>query len=105
MTPRALPVAASVAYAANCALGLAVAARLIDTHEIRGVHHALFTVTTALTGASAAAPCRIMRGKDGLMFHCLQDAGIGVLNGHQITRGKSIRAKRPNGLKNADIRN
>ena len=75
MTPRALPVAASVAYAANCALGLAVAARLIDTHEIRWVHHALFTVTTALTGASAAAAIGAGRPKPALAFA----AALGVL--------------------------
>lgn len=41
-------------YAANVALGTAVAARVIDTRRIRWVHHAVFTVTISLTAASVA---------------------------------------------------
>lgn len=47
--------AASIGYLANCALGASVATRLIDTHEIRWVHHALFTTTAALTSVTAVA--------------------------------------------------
>ena len=42
--------AAATAYAANCALGAAVAARLIDTRRFRWVHHALYVMTCATTG-------------------------------------------------------
>ncbi|WP_336643133.1 hypothetical protein [Microbacterium sp. MMO-113] len=42
--------AAATAYGANCALGLAVAARLIDTRRFRWVHHALYILTCATTG-------------------------------------------------------
>lgn len=39
--------AAAVSYAANCALGTAVAAKLVDSSGFRGVHHALYIVTCA----------------------------------------------------------
>jgi hypothetical protein len=40
--------AATVGYAANCALGASVALRLVDTRDVRWVHHALYLVTCAL---------------------------------------------------------
>lgn len=45
-------IAAAVAYAANCALGLAVAARVIDTSGFRWLHHALY-IATCVTSAAA----------------------------------------------------
>lgn len=55
--PRTAPpllVAAAGAYAANCALGGAVALRLLDTSGYRWLHHAVFTATAGLTGLAAA---------------------------------------------------
>ncbi|WP_144881437.1 hypothetical protein [Microbacterium paraoxydans] len=47
--------AAATAYAANCALGAAVAAQLIDTRRFRWVHHALYILTCATTGLAVVA--------------------------------------------------
>jgi hypothetical protein len=48
--------AATVSYAANCALGASVSLRLIDTRNVRWVHHALYLATFALaTGAMSSA--------------------------------------------------
>lgn len=41
--------ASGLCYAANCALGTAVAARLIDTKRFRWVHHALYIATVSTT--------------------------------------------------------
>lgn len=46
---------AATAYAANCALGAAVAARLIDTRRFRWVHHALYILTCATAGLAVVA--------------------------------------------------
>lgn len=40
------------AYAANALLGVSVATRLIDTSEVRWVHHGLFTATAVATSAA-----------------------------------------------------
>ena len=48
-------VAAASAYAANCALGTAVAARVIDTRNFRWVHHGLYIATCATTALALAA--------------------------------------------------
>ncbi|PYY39666.1 MULTISPECIES: hypothetical protein [unclassified Curtobacterium] len=48
--------AAAVAYVVNCLWGTAVAVRLIRTRKLRVVHHGLFVVTAALTGAAATTP-------------------------------------------------
>ena len=48
-------VAAAVAYTANCALGLAVAARIIDTSGFRWLHHALYIATCATSAAAFSA--------------------------------------------------
>nr|WP_314844659.1 hypothetical protein [uncultured Microbacterium sp.] len=48
-------VAAAVAYIANCALGLAVAARIIDTSGFRWLHHALYIATCATSAAAFSA--------------------------------------------------
>lgn len=39
--------AAAVSYAANCALGLAVVTRVVDTRRYRWIHHALYIATCA----------------------------------------------------------
>ena len=57
-TVRSAPMftAATVSYAANCALGASVALRLIDTRNVRWVHHALYIATFALAaGAMSSA--------------------------------------------------
>jgi len=55
MNRDVLPIAASVSFAANCALGAAVAARVVKTKKVRWVHHALFVTTASLTAAAAVA--------------------------------------------------
>lgn len=55
MNREILPIAASASYAVNCALGVAVATRVISTKEVRWVHHALFVTTATLTAAAAVA--------------------------------------------------
>lgn len=47
--------AATAAYAANCALGAAVAGRLIDTSGFRWLHHALYILTCATTAAALSS--------------------------------------------------
>ena len=47
--------AATVSYAANCALGASVALRLIDTRNVRWVHHALYIATFALAVAAMSS--------------------------------------------------
>ncbi|WP_460801567.1 hypothetical protein [Microbacterium sp. GXF6406] len=44
--------AAAGAYAANCALGASVAARIIDTSGFRWMHHALYIATCATSAAA-----------------------------------------------------
>lgn len=48
-------VAATAAYAANCALGASVALSVVDTRHFRWLHHALYiaTCTTAALAVSA----------------------------------------------------
>lgn len=57
-TEAAIVVAATAAYAANCALGTAVAARLIDTRRFRWVHHVLYVVTCATTAVALVCAWR-----------------------------------------------
>jgi hypothetical protein len=47
--------AATAAYAANVALGTAVALRLVDTRRFRWVHHGLYVSTSVLAGAAASS--------------------------------------------------
>lgn len=47
--------AATIAYGANVALGSAVAARLIDTRDLRWLHHALYIATCTTTASALAA--------------------------------------------------
>ncbi|GGC90945.1 hypothetical protein GCM10011512_17480 [Tersicoccus solisilvae] len=51
--PRTLVTVAAAAYAANCALGASVAARWIDTSNVRWVHHGLYIVTSVTTAVAA----------------------------------------------------
>jgi hypothetical protein len=53
--PSTLFTAATVSYAANVALGSAVAARVVDTHRFRWVHHALYVSTSVLAGAATSS--------------------------------------------------
>lgn len=62
---RPLLRAAAVAYVANCALGSAVAARLVDTRRHRWVHHALYVVTATTTAATVGAGL-LQRSADGI---------------------------------------
>lgn len=56
MPVPALRRAATASYAANVALGVATATRLLDTRRFRWIHHALYIATTTLTvGAVAGA--------------------------------------------------
>lgn len=56
-TSNAAPlfVAVALSYAANCALGTAVAAKLIDTSGFRWLHHALYIATCAFGAAAFSA--------------------------------------------------
>ncbi|MFL0457111.1 hypothetical protein ACH0CV_07195 [Brachybacterium paraconglomeratum] len=49
---RAAVTVAVGAFTANALLGASVAARLLDTSEVRWVHHGLFTATAATTCAA-----------------------------------------------------
>ena len=55
MNPAILFSAATASYAANCAFGVGVATRRIDTGNARWVHHALYVCTLALAGAAATS--------------------------------------------------
>ncbi|MFJ2543371.1 hypothetical protein [Microbacterium sp. NPDC087589] len=47
--------AAAVAYAANVALGSAVAAKVIDTSNFRWLHHAIYIATCVMSAAAFSA--------------------------------------------------
>lgn len=55
MRPAILFTAAATSYAANCALGAAVATRVLDTRHFHWVHHALYICTSTLAGAAASS--------------------------------------------------
>jgi len=67
MMARALATYATVAYAANCALGLAVASGRLRTGRARWVHHALYINTAASTAATTAALVA-ERGREGAVI-------------------------------------
>lgn len=48
-------IAATVSYAANCALGTAVATGRVHTGRAHWVHHALYICTSALAAAAASS--------------------------------------------------
>lgn len=50
--------AAATAYAANCALGVAVAAKLVDTSGFRWLHHVLYIGTCVTTAAAIGVAWR-----------------------------------------------
>lgn len=52
---RTLVTTAAGAYAANCALGASVAARWVDTSNVRWVHHGMYIVTVTTTAVAALA--------------------------------------------------
>jgi hypothetical protein len=54
MRARTLVAAATGSYAANIALGVATATRVLDTSRVRWVHHALYIVTVSLTVVAVA---------------------------------------------------
>lgn len=64
MIARALATYAAVSYAANCALGLAVASGRVRTGRAHWVHHALYVNTAASTAATTVALVA-ERGKAG----------------------------------------
>ncbi|WP_217178620.1 hypothetical protein [Streptomyces sp. AC495_CC817] len=43
---------AASSYALNCALGTAVALRIVDTRDVRWVHHLLYVCTCVTTGVA-----------------------------------------------------
>ncbi|MDR5699686.1 hypothetical protein [Agromyces aerolatus] len=47
--------AAAAAYAANCALGASVALRIVDTRDVRWVHHAMYVATASLTALAVTS--------------------------------------------------
>jgi len=64
MIARLAATYAAVSYAANCALGLAVASGRLRTGRAHWVHHALYINTAASTVATTAAPIA-ERGRAG----------------------------------------
>lgn len=74
--PRSAVSLAAGCYAANVALGLSVAAGLVNTSNARWVHHALFIATATTTGAALAVATA--RG-DRSAFALLPAAGALVL--------------------------
>ena len=55
MQPAILFTAAAGSYAANCALGAAVATRRLDTGGFHWVHHALYVCTSTLALAAVSS--------------------------------------------------
>lgn len=55
MTPALLFTAAAASYAANCALGAAVATRVVDTRNVHWLHSALYLSTSTLAAAAASS--------------------------------------------------
>ena len=55
MLPAILFTAAATSYAANCALGAAVATRMVDTTNFRWLHHGLYISTSTLAGVAVSS--------------------------------------------------
>ena len=69
--------AATVGYAANCALGASVALRLVDTRNVRWVHHALYLATFSLAvGAMSSAVWGSPRGSSRAAAALLAPAAV-----------------------------
>ena len=71
LATRGAVLTATGSYLANCALGAAVATRLLDTSRVRWVHHGLY-VLTALT--TAAAGGLLARRRDPAFWRLLPAA-------------------------------
>ncbi|XKH53551.1 hypothetical protein LG284_00465 [Citricoccus nitrophenolicus] len=88
MLLRTLVTAAAGAYAANCALGAAVALRWIDTSTFRWVHHGLYTVTVTTTAVAVLActarrsPAAVVLVPAAVPLVLLQRHGARPLNRH-----------------------
>ncbi|MDX2376875.1 hypothetical protein M4I32_08700 [Microbacterium sp. LRZ72] len=77
MVVRMLFVLAAGAYAAACALGTAVALRVVDTTNHRRVHHALYIATVVLGAvASGAALVRGPRAAAALLAPAAVPLGV-----------------------------
>jgi hypothetical protein len=63
MRARTMVMGACGSYAANVALGVATATRILDTSRFRWVHHALYITTSALTVAAVAGDLRGPAGR------------------------------------------
>ena len=63
MRARTMVMGACGSYAANVALGVATATRLLDTSRFRWVHHALYIATTTLTVVAVAVDLRGPAGR------------------------------------------
>jgi hypothetical protein len=59
--PTPLLTAAATSYLLNCALGAAVAVRVLDTSGFRWVHHAVYVATSVLTAGAGADLARRRR--------------------------------------------
>lgn len=55
MNPAFLFSAATASYTANCALGVGVATRTVDTQNAHWLHHALYASTITLAGAAVSS--------------------------------------------------
>jgi predicted metal-binding membrane protein len=55
MKPALLFTAAAASYAANCALGAAVATRVLDTTHFHWLHHGLYIATSTLAAAAVSS--------------------------------------------------
>ncbi|WP_432547609.1 hypothetical protein [Kineococcus sp. SYSU DK004] len=71
MASPSLLLPATGSYVANCALGLAVAAKVLDTSGARWVHHAVYVSTVAL---SAAAALQLATRRDRALLRLLPAA-------------------------------
>jgi hypothetical protein len=63
MRAQTLVAAAAGSYAANVALGVVTATRILDTSRFRWVHHALYIATASLTVAAVAGNLRGAGGR------------------------------------------
>lgn len=76
--------AAAGAYLANCALGVAVATRIVDTSRHRWVHHALYVVTASLTAAAVASGALARRAPGLVLAPALAPLALLPRAGHAV---------------------
>lgn len=55
MNPATLFTAATGSYLLNCALGLGVATRVLDTRRVHGIHHGVYIATATLAAAAVSS--------------------------------------------------